>query len=63
MIDPLDHLLRQNLAGLLFAMTRGAALSVVNSAARSFVPALGYTGVYAFANVILTVAGALIVRL
>ena len=45
------------------AMTSGAALSVVNSAARSTVPALGYTGAYAFANVILTIAGTLIVRL
>jgi putative transport protein len=45
------------------AMTSGAALSVVNSAARSTVPALGYTGAYAFANVILTLAGTLIVRL
>jgi len=45
------------------AMTSGAALSVVNSAARSSVPALGYTGAYAFANVILTIAGTLIVRL
>lgn len=44
------------------AMTSGAALSVVNSAAKSNVPALGYTGAYAFANVILTVAGTLIVR-
>ena len=45
------------------AMTSGAALSTVNSAARSTVPALGYTGAHAFANVILTVAGTLIVRL
>jgi putative transport protein len=45
------------------AMTSGAALSVVNSAARSTAPALGYTGAYAFANVILTIAGTLIVRL
>ena len=42
------------------AMTSGAALSVVNDAARSNAPALGYTGTYAFANVILTVAGTLI---
>ncbi len=60
-------LLRLNPAVLLGAitgaMTSGAALSVVNSAARSSVPALGYTGAYAFANVILTVAGTLIVRL
>ena len=45
------------------AMTSGAALAIVNSSARSSVPALGYTGAYAFANVILTVAGTLIVRL
>ena len=45
------------------SMTSGAALSIVNSEARSTIPALGYTGAYAFANVILTVAGTLIVRL
>jgi putative transport protein len=60
-------LLRLNPAVLLGAitgsMTSGAALSIVNSAARSSVPSLGYTGAYAFANVILTVAGTLIVRL
>ncbi len=42
------------------AMTSGAALSVVTDAAQSKVPALGYTGAYAFANVILTLAGTLI---
>ena len=42
------------------AMTSGAALSVVTKAANSSVPALGYTGSYAFANVLLTVAGSLI---
>ena len=60
-------LLRMNPAVLLGAitgaMTSGAALSVVNDAARSSAPALGYTGAYAFANVILTLAGTLIVRL
>ncbi len=45
------------------AMTSGAALSVVTGAAKSNVPALGYTGAYAFANVILTVAGTLIMLL
>ena len=59
--------LRMNPAVLLGAitgaMTSGAALSTVNSVARSSVPALGYTGAYAFANVILTIAGTLIVRL
>ena len=42
------------------AMTSAAALSMVNSEARSTIPALGYTGTYAFANVILTVAGTLV---
>jgi putative transport protein len=42
------------------AMTSGAALSVVTKEAGSSVPALGYTGSYAFANVLLTIAGSLI---
>jgi putative transport protein len=42
------------------AMTSAAALKVVNSEANSAIPALGYTGTYAFANVILAVAGTLI---
>jgi len=46
--------------GVTGAMTSGAALSVVNEAAKSNVPALGYTGAYAFANVILAVAGTLL---
>jgi putative transport protein len=46
--------------GVTGAMTSGAALSVVNAAAKSNVPALGYTGAYAFANVILAVAGTLL---
>jgi putative transport protein len=45
------------------AMTSAAAMSLVNSEAKSSVPALGYTGTYAFANVILTVAGTLIMLL
>ena len=48
------------LGGVTGAMTSGAALSVVTKAAQSDVPALGYTGAYAFANVILTLAGTLI---
>ena len=51
------------LGGVTGAMTSGAALSVVTDAARSDVPALGYTGAYAFANVILTVAGTLFMLL
>lgn len=48
------------LGGVTGSMTSGAALSVVTDAAKSNAPALGYTGAYAFANVILTVAGTLI---
>ncbi len=42
------------------AMTSAAAMSLVNREANSSIPALGYTGTYAFANVILTLAGTLI---
>jgi putative transport protein len=42
------------------AMTSGASLSIVTNAADSDTPALGYTGTYAFANVLLTVAGSII---
>ena len=41
-------------------MTSEAAPSEVTDAAQSNVPALGYTGAYAFANVILTLAGTII---
>ena len=51
------------LGGVTGSMTSGAALSVVCDAAKSNVPALGYTGAYAFANVILTLAGTLIMLL
>ncbi len=44
-------------------MTSGASLSIVNAEARSEVPSLGYTGAYAFANVLLTVAGSVILLL
>ncbi len=45
------------------SMTSGASLSIVCSQAKSTVPSLGYTGAYAFANVILTVAGTVILLL
>jgi putative transport protein len=45
------------------AMTSAAQLSVLSSEADSATPALGYTGTYAFANVILTVAGTLVMLL
>lgn len=60
-------LLRMNPALLLGsitgAMTSTPALTVVTEAARSGVPALGYAGTYTFANVLLTFAGALMMRL
>ncbi|HSR88177.1 MAG TPA: TrkA C-terminal domain-containing protein [Pontiella sp.] len=45
------------------AMTSTPSLNVVTSAAKSEVPALGYAGTYTFANVLLTFAGAVLVRL
>ncbi len=48
------------LGALTGAMTSAAAMSLVNREANSAIPALGYTGTYAFANVILTLAGTLI---
>ena len=45
------------------AMTSTPALSIVQSAARSPVPALGYAGTYALANVLLTIAGTVIMVL
>jgi putative transport protein len=45
------------------ALTSGAALSIVTREAKSSAPALGYTGTYAFANIILSIAGTLMVLL
>ena len=44
------------------SMTSGASLSIVIGEAQSSLP-LGYTGAYAFANVLLTVAGSMILLL
>lgn len=44
------------------SMTSTAALQQVQAQARSSVPALGYVGTYAFANVLLALAGGLIMR-
>ncbi len=46
--------------GITGSMTSGASLSVVTKTANSSVPSLGYTGAYAFANVLLTIAGSII---
>jgi putative transport protein len=48
------------LGGITGSMTSGAALSVVTNAAKSSMPSLGYTGAYAFANVLLTIAGSVV---
>ena len=48
------------LGGITGSMTSGASLSVVTKAANSPMPSLGYTGAYAFANVLLTIAGSVI---
>ncbi|MDX5595278.1 aspartate:alanine exchanger family transporter [Pseudovibrio sp. SPO723] len=45
------------------AMTSTPALGIVQQAAKSTVPALGYAGTYALANVLLTLAGTAIVML
>jgi putative transport protein len=45
------------------AMTSGVALSVVTKNAKSSIPAIGYAGTYAFGNVLLMVAGPLILLL
>lgn len=46
--------------GITGSMTSGASLSVVTAEAKSHIPSLGYTGAYAFANVLLTIAGSII---
>ena len=45
------------------AMTSGGALNVINSQSKSTIASIGYTGAYAFANVLLTIAGAMIILL
>ena len=51
------------MGGITGSMTSGASLKIVTAEAKSAMPALGYTGAYAFANVLLTIAGSLIIRL
>ena len=60
------YLMRMNAALLLGAitgsMTSTAALQQINDRAKSTLPTLGYVGSYAFANVLLAIAGNVIVR-
>lgn len=51
------------LGGITGSMTSGASLSIVTGEAKSSLPSLGYTGAYAFANILLTVAGSVILLL
>jgi len=51
------------LGALTGAMTAAPALALVTREANSSVPALGYTGTYAIASILLTVAGTLIMHL
>ena len=44
------------------AMTSNAALQQIRSQANISVPALGYVGTYSFANVLLALAGGMIMR-
>jgi putative transport protein len=45
------------------SMTSTAALQQVTDQAKSSTPMLGYVGTYAFANVLLAIAGSLMLRL
>jgi putative transport protein len=51
------------LGALTGAMTAAPALALVTREAKSSLPALGYTGTYAMASILLTVAGTLIMHL
>lgn len=59
------YVLKMNPAILFGVMTGGLtstpALGVVTKQAKSNIPAMGYVGVYAFANIILTIAGQIMV--
>lgn len=48
------------LGALTGALTSGPALNLLTQQAKSSVPALGYTGTYALASIISTIAGTLI---
>ncbi|MFV0574030.1 MAG: aspartate:alanine antiporter [Vibrio sp.] len=61
------HVLKMNRALLLGAIvgarTCAPAMDVVNDYAKSTIPALGYAGTYAIANILMTLAGTLIIIL
>lgn len=49
------------LGAIMGARTCAPAMEIISDTARSNIPALGYAGTYAIANVLLTLAGSLIV--
>ncbi len=51
------------LGAIVGAMTSGGALNVINDLSKSTIAGIGYTGAYAFANILLTIAGALMIFL
>jgi putative transport protein len=51
------------LGAVIGAMTSGGALSVLNEESKSSIASVGYTGAYAFANILLTLAGAFIMMM
>lgn len=59
------YILKMNRAmlfgALMGARTCAPAMEIITDTARSSIPALGYAGTYAIANVLLTLAGTLIV--
>jgi putative transport protein len=61
------HVLKMNDALLLGAMTGAltstAALGIVSRDAKSNLPALGYAGTYPFANILLALAGGILIRI
>ena len=61
------YILKMNRALLIGAIigarTCGPAMDVVNEHARSTIPALGYAGTYAIANILMTVAGTIMILL
>jgi putative transport protein len=60
------YLLKMNAVLLMGAvtgsMTSSGALQQINTSAQSTLPTLGYVGAYAFANVLLTIAGSIVMR-
>ena len=59
------YLLKMNRALLIGAIvgarTCGPAMDVVNEQAKSTIPALGYAGTYAIANILMTLAGTFLI--